>query len=113
MALVEQGRRPTIDFGYPYGLLPIWIGSAWFSAPWRDSACLSDRQRDAGPHDGLGDRADRPLVAGIYRGPIAIELIEPNYGYALTLIPRLIATVKQRQPIFKNEFFAVYRRARD
>ena len=30
MALVEQGRRPTIDFGYPYGLLPIWIGSAWF-----------------------------------------------------------------------------------
>ncbi|HXR25483.1 MAG TPA: hypothetical protein VN742_08995, partial [Candidatus Binataceae bacterium] len=30
MALVAQGRRPTIDFGYPYGLLPIWLGSGWF-----------------------------------------------------------------------------------
>ena len=30
MALVAEGRRPTIAFGYPYGLLPIWLGSGWF-----------------------------------------------------------------------------------
>lgn len=44
--------------------------------------------------------------------PIAIAVIEPSYGYALTLIPRVVAALSQRQPIFKNEFFAVYRRAR-
>jgi hypothetical protein len=43
--------------------------------------------------------------------PIAIEVIDPSYGYALTLIPRVVAAVAQRQPIFKNAFFAVYRRA--
>ncbi|MGO9264386.1 MAG: hypothetical protein ACLQBA_05775 [Candidatus Binataceae bacterium] len=43
--------------------------------------------------------------------PIAIKLIDPSYGYPLTLIPRVVAAVNQRQPIFKNAFFAVYRRA--
>lgn len=28
--LTAHGSRPTIDFGYPYGLLPILIGHAWF-----------------------------------------------------------------------------------
>jgi hypothetical protein len=28
--LTTHGYRPTIDFGYPYGMLPIMIGSAWF-----------------------------------------------------------------------------------
>ena len=45
--------------------------------------------------------------------PIAIAVIDPSYGYALTLIPRVVAAVGQRQPIFKNAFFAVYRRAPD
>jgi hypothetical protein len=30
IALVEQGRRPVIDFAYLYGLLPIWISCGWF-----------------------------------------------------------------------------------
>jgi hypothetical protein len=30
VALAEQGRRPAIDFGYTYGLLPIWLSSGWF-----------------------------------------------------------------------------------
>ena len=29
--LVSRGLRPTIDFGYHYGLLPILIGRIWFS----------------------------------------------------------------------------------
>ncbi len=28
--LTSHGYRPTIDFGYPYGLLPIMAGRAWF-----------------------------------------------------------------------------------
>jgi hypothetical protein len=28
--LTAHGYRPTIDFGYPYGLLPIAVGRAWF-----------------------------------------------------------------------------------
>jgi hypothetical protein len=29
--LVAHGYRPTIDFGFPYGLLPIIFGRAWFA----------------------------------------------------------------------------------
>ncbi|MEA2647984.1 MAG: alpha,6-mannosyltransferase, partial [Candidatus Binataceae bacterium] len=29
--LVAHGYRPTIDFGFPYGLLPILFGRAWFA----------------------------------------------------------------------------------
>jgi hypothetical protein len=29
--LVASGRLPAIDFGYPYGLLPIWLSRGWFS----------------------------------------------------------------------------------
>lgn len=36
--LVSHGYRPTIDFGYHYGLLPILIGRCWFglfgATPW-------------------------------------------------------------------------------
>jgi hypothetical protein len=28
-ALIARGLRPTIDFGYIYGLLPVWINSLW------------------------------------------------------------------------------------
>lgn len=28
--LVAHGARPALDFGYQYGLLPIWIGAGWF-----------------------------------------------------------------------------------
>jgi len=28
--LTARGYRPTIDFGFPYGLLPVMFGSAWF-----------------------------------------------------------------------------------
>jgi hypothetical protein len=28
--LVEQGYRPTLDFGYLYGLLPLFLGHVWF-----------------------------------------------------------------------------------
>ena len=28
--LVEQGYRPTLDFGYLYGLLPLFLGRVWF-----------------------------------------------------------------------------------
>ncbi len=28
--LVAHGYRPTIDFGFPYGLLPLLLGQAWF-----------------------------------------------------------------------------------
>jgi hypothetical protein len=28
--LTAHGYRPTIDFGYPYGLLPIMVGRIWF-----------------------------------------------------------------------------------
>ena len=30
VALAEQGRRPAVDFGYTYGLLPIELSSGWF-----------------------------------------------------------------------------------
>src|ERR1700730_989347 len=30
VALTAQGRRPAIDFGYTYGLLPIWFSRGWF-----------------------------------------------------------------------------------
>ena len=29
-ALLDRGFRPTIDFHYPYGLLPSAIGRAWY-----------------------------------------------------------------------------------
>ena len=29
--LSAHGARPTIDFGFPYGLLPIMLGRAWFA----------------------------------------------------------------------------------
>jgi hypothetical protein len=29
--LVSQGQRPGLDFGYPYGLLPVLAGKIWFS----------------------------------------------------------------------------------
>ncbi len=29
--LVSHGYRPAVDFGYPYGLLPILIGRLWFA----------------------------------------------------------------------------------
>jgi hypothetical protein len=29
-ALLDRGERPTIDFFYPYGLLPLLVGRAWF-----------------------------------------------------------------------------------
>jgi hypothetical protein len=29
-ALIDRGERPTIDFFYPYGLLPLMAGRAWF-----------------------------------------------------------------------------------
>ena len=63
------------------------------------------------PGVALPDDIERALRQ-FTEAPIAIEVIEPSYGYALTLIPRLVATINQRRPIFKNEFFAVYRRAR-
>ena len=28
--LIQHGYRPTIDFEYPYGLLPLWLGRLWF-----------------------------------------------------------------------------------
>ena len=28
--LTAHGYRPTIDFGFPYGLLPVMVGRAWF-----------------------------------------------------------------------------------
>jgi hypothetical protein len=28
--LIGAGYRPTIDFFYPYGLLPLWLGRTWF-----------------------------------------------------------------------------------
>jgi hypothetical protein len=30
--LTAHGFRPTIDFGFPYGLLPVMFGGAWFRA---------------------------------------------------------------------------------
>ncbi len=30
VAYAQQGQRPGVDFGYTYGLLPIWISSGWF-----------------------------------------------------------------------------------
>jgi hypothetical protein len=30
--LTAHGWRPTIDFGFPYGLLPLLVGRAWFGA---------------------------------------------------------------------------------
>lgn len=29
--LTAHGARPTIDFGFPYGLLPLFVGRAWFA----------------------------------------------------------------------------------
>ena len=29
--LVGHGYRPNVDFGYPYGLLPLFLGHVWFS----------------------------------------------------------------------------------
>ena len=29
--LLSQGQRPGLDFGYPYGLLPVLAGKIWFS----------------------------------------------------------------------------------
>lgn len=29
--LISHGYRPTIDFAYPYGLLPIFLGRIWFA----------------------------------------------------------------------------------
>src|ERR1700693_6329041 len=29
--LTAHGSRPTIDFGFPYGLLPVMFGRAWFA----------------------------------------------------------------------------------
>ncbi len=29
--LLDRGRIPIIDFGYPYGLLPLLIGRSWFA----------------------------------------------------------------------------------
>src|ERR1700676_2781463 len=29
--LTAHGARPTIDFGFPYGLLPLLFGRAWFA----------------------------------------------------------------------------------
>jgi hypothetical protein len=60
----------------------------------------------------LPDELDRALER-FADAPVAVAVIEPSYGYALTLIPRVVAALNQRQPILKNEFFAVYRRARD
>jgi hypothetical protein len=28
--LIDHGYRPTIDFAYHYGLLPLWLGRLWF-----------------------------------------------------------------------------------
>ena len=28
--LIAHGARPALDFGYQYGLLPIWLGAVWF-----------------------------------------------------------------------------------
>lgn len=43
-ALLDQGVRPTIDFFYPYGLLPLALGRAWFVAwgrtPWAYLAAI-------------------------------------------------------------------------
>ena len=30
--LVSHGLKPTVDFGYHYGLLPILVGRTWFTA---------------------------------------------------------------------------------
>ena len=29
-ALIDQGDRPTVEFFYPYGLLPLLFGRFWF-----------------------------------------------------------------------------------
>jgi hypothetical protein len=31
-ALVRRGMRPAVDFGYDYGLLPVWLSAGWFGA---------------------------------------------------------------------------------
>src|SRR5262245_1910812 len=28
--MISRGSRPGVDFGYPYGLLPLLIGRAWY-----------------------------------------------------------------------------------
>lgn len=42
--LVGHGLRPTIDFGYPYGLLPVLVGRIWFAmfgaTPWAYQAAM-------------------------------------------------------------------------
>jgi len=30
VAYTQKGQRPGVDFGYTYGLLPIWLSSGWF-----------------------------------------------------------------------------------
>lgn len=43
-ALMAEGRRPTLDFAYSYGLLTLTLGKAWFGAftrtPWAYGALM-------------------------------------------------------------------------
>lgn len=36
--LIEQGFTPTVDFGYPYSLLPLIVGRIFFALLWRTPA---------------------------------------------------------------------------
>jgi hypothetical protein len=105
--LIDRGERPTVDFGYQYGLLALFIGRAW----------LSVVGRTLWGYESMVVACNVLLIWGLARcaravraGPAGLTLLVITLPYSLNT--GYVSFAHALEPVFLTSAFAEHARGR-